>query len=188
MDAFLARLSERLANAVMGDPMEPETSFGPMVSARQREIVQGYIAKGKEEGARLVCGGDTPNGSGFFIEPTVFADVTDEMTIAREEIFGPVLSVLSFKTEEEAISRGNATEFGLSAGVFTSDLSRAHRVIAQLEAGSCFINSYNDAPVEAPFGGAKLSGVGRENSKAAINYYSQVKSVYVRMGACEAPF
>ena len=98
------------------------------------------------------------------------------------------MAVLTFEDEAEAIARANATEFGLSAGVFTRDLSRAHRVIGQLQAGSCFINSYNDAPVEAPFGGAKLSGVGRENSKAAIEYYSQLKSVYVRMGAVEAPF
>ena len=188
LEPFLARLAERLQGVVMGDPQDPETNFGPMASARQREIVQGYIAKGIEEGARLVCGGNTPEGPGFFIEPTVFSDVTDDMTIAQEEIFGPVLSVLSFETEEEAIIRGNDTQFGLSAGVFTRDISRAHRVIAQLDAGSCFINSYNDAPVEAPFGGSKMSGVGRENSKAAIAHYSQLKSVYVRTGACEAPF
>ena len=110
------------------------------------------------------------------------------MTIAREEIFGPVMAVLDFEDEAEVVVRANATDFGLSAGVFTRDLHRAHRVIAQLEAGSCFINSYNDAPVEAPFGGVKMSGVGRENSKAAIEHYSQLKSVYVRMGAVEAPF
>ena len=110
------------------------------------------------------------------------------MTIAREEIFGPVMAVLDFEDEAEVITRANATDFGLSAGVFTRDLSRAHRVIGALEAGSCFINSYNDAPVEAPFGGVKASGVGRENSKEAIQHYSQVKSVYVRMGDVEAAF
>lgn len=187
-EAFLKRLSERLADVVMGDPHDPDTNFGPMVSARQREIVEGYIEKGKEEGARLVCGGVRPDRDGFFIEPTVFADVTDDMTIAREEIFGPVMAVLDFEAEAEAIARANDTEFGLSAGVFTRDLSRGHRVIARLEAGSCFINSYNDAPVEAPFGGVKSSGVGRENSKEAIAHYSQVKSVFVRMGDVEAPF
>lgn len=188
LPAFLERLVARLDGAVLGDPQDPATNFGPMVSANQRDIVQGYIAKGIAEGARLVTGGNTPKGDGFFLEPTVFADVTDDMTIAREEIFGPVLSVLSFDSEAEAITRANATEFGLSAGVFTRDISRAHRVIAQIDAGSCFINSYNDAPVEAPFGGSKNSGVGRENSKAAINHFSQLKSVYVRMGDCEAPF
>jgi betaine-aldehyde dehydrogenase len=187
-EKFLARLAERLGTAVIGDPLDEATSFGPMVSERQMDIVQGYMAKGQEEGARLVYGGKRLERGGFYLEPTVFADVTDDMTIAREEIFGPVMSVLDFDTEEEVIARANDTEFGLSAGVFTSDLSRGHRVIGQLEAGSCFINSYNDAPVEAPFGGVKNSGVGRENSKEAINHYSQVKSVYVRMGDVEAPY
>ena len=186
--AFLTRLKERLANAVIGDPMDEATSFGPMVSERQMKIVQGYIEKGKAEGARLITGGQRLERAGFYLEPTVFADVTDDMTIAREEIFGPVMAVLDFETEEEVITRANDTEFGLSAGVFTSDLSRGHRVIAQLDAGSCFINSYNDAPVEAPFGGTKMSGVGRENSKDAINNYSELKSVYVRMGDVEAPY
>ncbi|MCK0149235.1 betaine-aldehyde dehydrogenase [Marivita sp. S6314] len=187
-EAFLSRLQERLASAVIGDPMDEATSFGPMVSERQMNIVLGYIDKGKAEGARLVTGGERIDREGFYLQPTVFADVTDDMTIAREEIFGPVMAVLDFETEDEAIIRANATEYGLSAGVFTSDLSRGHRVIAKLEAGSCFINSYNDAPVEAPFGGTKLSGVGRENSKDAINNYSELKSVYVRMGDVEAPF
>jgi betaine-aldehyde dehydrogenase len=168
--------------------MDEATNFGPMVSERQLSIVQSYIVRGEAEGARLVCGGKRIEREGYFLEPTVFADVTDDMTIAREEIFGPVMAVLDFDTEEEAIARANETEFGLSAGVFTSDLTRGHRVIAQMEAGSCFINSYNDAPVEAPFGGSKNSGVGRENSKAAIEHYSQMKSVYVRMGAVDAPF
>ena len=187
-DAFLARLSERLQNAVIGDPMDEATSFGPMVSERQMQIVQGYIDKGRAEGARLVTGGGRVDRGGFYLEPTVFADVTDDMTIAREEIFGPVMAVLDFDTEDEAIARANATEYGLSAGVFTRDLARGHRVIGQLRAGSCFINSYNDAPVEAPFGGVKASGVGRENSKAALDHWSQPKSVYVRMGDVEAPF
>ncbi len=187
-NAFLKRLQERLQTVVMGDPLDEATNFGPMVSERQMHIVQGYIEKGQAEGARLVCGGKRLDRSGFYLEPTVFAEVTDGMTIAREEIFGPVMSVFDFDTEDEVIARANDTEFGLSAGVFTTDLSRGHRVIAQMEAGSCFINSYNDAPVEAPFGGSKQSGVGRENSKAAINHFSQLKSVYVRMGAVDAPF
>lgn len=187
-DAFLQRLTDRLGDAVIGDPLDEATSFGPMVSARQMEIVESYIAKGKQEGARLVTGGTRLDRDGFFLAPTVFADVTDDMTIAREEIFGPVMAVLDFEDEAEAIARANATEFGLSAGVFTQDLARGHRVIAALRAGSCFINSYNDAPVEAPFGGVKASGVGRENSKAAIEHYSQLKSVYVRMGDVEAPY
>lgn len=187
-DAFLKRLAERMQSAVIGDPLDEATNFGPMVSASQMDIVKGYIAKGLDEGARLVAGGGQLERDGFYLEPTVFADVTDDMTIAREEIFGPVMAVLDFEDEAEVITRANATDFGLSAGVFTRDLSRAHRVIGALEAGSCFINSYNDAPVEAPFGGVKASGVGRENSKEAIQHYSQVKSVYVRMGDVEAAF
>lgn len=187
-DRFLKRLAERLQTARIGDPLDPETTFGPMVSARQLGIVEGYIAQGLTEGARLVAGGRRIDRPGYWITPTVFADVTDNMTIAREEIFGPVMCVLDFETEDEAITRANATEFGLSAGVFTSDLARGHRVISQIDAGSCFINSYNDAPVEMPFGGSKMSGVGRENSRAAIEHYSQMKSVFVRMGQVEAPY
>ncbi|MGC1502815.1 MAG: betaine-aldehyde dehydrogenase [Sulfitobacter sp.] len=185
---FLTRLAERLGNAVIGDPMDPKTSFGPMVSARQRDIVLGYIEKGQVEGARLVTGGKKLDGAGFYLQPTVFADVTDNMTIAREEIFGPVMAVLDFEEEDDVLARANDTEFGLAAGVFTRDLTRAHRVAARFEAGTCYINTYNDAPVEAPFGGSKNSGVGRENAKAAIEHYSQLKSVFVRMGDVEAPF
>jgi len=173
---------------VIGDPRDDDTSIGPMVSEAQMNIVLGYLDKGRAEGARLVCGGERLDRDGFYIAPTVFADVTDDMTIAQEEIFGPVMAVLDFDDEDDVIARANATPYGLSAGVFTRDLSRAHRVIGRLQAGSCFINSYNDAPVEAPFGGVKMSGVGRENSKAALDHYSQMKSVYVRMGDVEAPF
>ena len=118
-EAFLERLTERLANAKIGDPMDEEVNFGPMVSAAQLEIVEGYIAKGIAEGATLVTGGTRLNRDGYFLEPTVFSDVTDGMTIAREEIFGPVMAVLDFESEEEAITRANDTPFGLSAGVFT---------------------------------------------------------------------
>jgi betaine-aldehyde dehydrogenase len=187
-DAFLARLTDRLKGVVMGDPQDPATNYGPMTSERQRAIVEDFIAKGQAEGARLVTGGTRPDLPGFFLAPTVFADVTDDMTIAREEIFGPVMSVLDFDTEAEALARANDTPYGLAAGVFTADLTRAHRMAAGFEAGTCYINTYNDAPVEAPFGGMKLSGVGRENSKAAIDHYSQLKSVFVRMDKCEAPF
>jgi betaine-aldehyde dehydrogenase len=187
-EAFLKRLAERLDGAVIGDPLDPETSFGPMVSEGQLNIVMNYIEKGKEEGARLAYGGARIDGDGFYLQPTVFADVTDDMTIAREEIFGPVMSVLDFDDEAEVMARANDTEFGLAAGVFTNDLTRAHRVVAGFEAGTCYINTYNDAPVEAPFGGSKASGVGRENSKAAIEHYSELKTVYVRLSDLEAPF
>ncbi|KZX98746.1 MULTISPECIES: betaine-aldehyde dehydrogenase [unclassified Sulfitobacter] len=187
-EKFLSRLAERLDKAVIGDPMDPDTSFGPMVSERQMQIALDYVEKGKAEGARLAYGGARIDRDGFYMQPTVFADVTDDMVIAREEIFGPVMAVLDFEDEEEVIARANDTEFGLAAGVFTNDLTRAHRVAARFEAGTCYINTYNDAPVEAPFGGSKNSGVGRENSKAAIEHYSQLKSVFVRMDDVEAPF
>ncbi|SDT93789.1 betaine-aldehyde dehydrogenase [Stappia sp. ES.058] len=191
-EAFLARLAERTANARMGDPMDESVDTGPLVSASQLDKVMAYIDKGVEEGARLVCGGNraTVDGlpDGLFVEPTVFADVVDHMTIAREEIFGPVMCVLDFEAEEEAIARANATEFGLAAGVFTRDLKRGHRVIAALQAGICWINTYNLTPAEVPFGGYKMSGIGRENGHAAIAHYSQIKSVYVEMGDVESAY
>lgn len=184
-DAFLTSLAERMGGVITGDPMDEAVNFGPMISEKQAQIVEGYIHKGIAEGARLVCGGTR---DGFTVSPTVFADVKDDMTIAREEIFGPVMAVLDFENEEEAIARANATEFGLSAAVFTRDLSRGHRVVGALEAGTCWINTYNLAPIEAPFGGVKSSGVGRENSKEAITHYTQVKSVYVAAGGVDAPY
>jgi betaine-aldehyde dehydrogenase len=187
-DRFLDRLTERLSRAVIGDPMDLATTVGPMVSDRQRGIVETFIRTGIAEGARLVAGGHRPNLPGFYIAPAVFADVTDDMTIAREEIFGPVMAVLDFETEDEVLSRANATDFGLAAGVFTADLARAHRMAAGFQAGTCFINAYNLTPVEAPFGGIKQSGVGRENARAAIDHYSQLKSVYVGMGPFAAQF
>lgn len=188
-DAFVERLIERLkAGVVMGDPLDESVTFGPMVSEAQMDIVLGYIEKGVAEGATLAYGGKRADRDGFFVEPTVFADVRDDMTIAQEEIFGPVLSVLDFDTEEEVLSRANDTIFGLAAGVFTSDMTRGHRVAKAFEAGTCYINHYNAAPVEMPFGGSKLSGVGRENSRAAIEHYSELKSVYVGMGDVEAPY
>ena len=188
-ERFLQRLKARTEAIKLGDPRDPATQMGPVVNAAQMEKVLGYIEIGKKEGARLITGGGRagPN-TGCFIAPTVFADVTDSMTIAREEIFGPVMAVLDFDDEDEVVARANATEFGLSAGVFTGDLARGHRVVAALEAGTCWINAYNLTPVETPFGGSKQSGVGRENSKAAIEHYTQVKSVYVNLGDVEAPY
>ena len=187
-DKFLKRLKERTEAITLGDPMDEETQMGPMVSKEQLAKVMGYIEAGKAEGADCLTGGDRPDMDGYYFTPTVFTDVTDDMTIAREEIFGPVMAVLEFDDEEEVIARANNTEFGLSAGVFTSDLTRAHRVVDRLEAGTCWINTYNLAPVEAPFGGSKMSGVGRENSRAAIEHYTEIKSVYVGMGPVDSPY
>ena len=187
-EAFLARLAARSAKIVMGDPREMPTQMGPLVSAAQHAKVCAYIETAKAEGGRLVCGGGDGAQGGWFVEPTVFADLTDGMTIVREEVFGPVMAVLDFEAEEEVIARANATQFGLAAGVFTADLSRGHRVVAALEAGTCWINAYNLTPVEMPFGGVKMSGVGRENGKAAVAHYTQSKSVYVGMGPVDAPY
>lgn len=191
-DRFLDRLAERTKKIRLGDPLDPETQMGPLVSGVQHAKVMDYIRIGQEEGARLVCGGATPAlqgfEGGFFVEPTVFVDVGDRMRIAREEIFGPVMSVLSFDEEDEVVARANATEFGLSAGVFTRDLSRAHRVVGELQAGTCWINNYNLTPVEMPFGGVKQSGVGRENALAALGAYSQLKTVYVETGDVQSPY
>ncbi|MCQ2004981.1 betaine-aldehyde dehydrogenase [Rhizobium sp. NRK18] len=190
-EKFLARLKERTKVIKLGDPMDEATQLGPMVSGAQREKVLGYMETAKKEGARLIVGGGIPNdvpAEGFYIQPTVFADVTDDMTIAREEIFGPVMSVLDFDTEEEVIARANATEFGLAGGVFTADITRGHRVADQIEAGTVWINAYNLTPVEMPFGGVKSSGFGRENSLAALDHYSELKTVYVSMGPVDAPY
>ncbi|PRD45765.1 betaine-aldehyde dehydrogenase [Phyllobacterium phragmitis] len=189
---FLDRLIERTRAIRLGDPLDPATHLGPLINNAQRDKVMSYIDKGKAEGARLSCGGGQPKLQGFeggaYVEPTIFTDVTDDMTIAREEIFGPVMAVLDFAEEDEVIRRANDTEFGLSAGVFTRDLARAHRVISQIKAGSCWINTYNLAPAEVPFGGFKQSGVGRENGLAALSHYSQIKSVYVETGKVESPY
>ncbi|MCO5083322.1 MAG: betaine-aldehyde dehydrogenase [Rhizobiaceae bacterium] len=191
-DRFLERLVERTKKIVIGDPLDPDTQMGPLISKEQYAKVLEYISIGKEEGATLLTGGNIPSlqgfEHGFFVEPTVFSDVTDEMRIAREEIFGPVMTVLVFDDEEEVIARANDTEFGLAAGVFTRDLPRAHRVIAELQAGTCWINAYNLTPVELPFGGYKQSGIGRENALEALAHYSQVKSVYVETGAVASPY
>ncbi|TSJ60677.1 betaine-aldehyde dehydrogenase [Starkeya sp. 3C] len=190
--AFLDRLVARVAKMVVGDPLDPATQVGALISPDHMEKVLSYIAKGKAEGAKVLVGGErvvaNGLGKGAFVAPTVFDGCADGMSIVREEIFGPVMAVLSFTDEDEVIARANDTEFGLAAGVFTRDLARGHRVIGQLEAGTCWINHYNITPIELPFGGVKQSGLGRENGKAAIEHYTQLKSVYVNLGRVEAPY
>jgi hypothetical protein len=148
------------AGVVMGDPLDEATNFGPMASARQMEIVLGYVERGVAEGAELVAGGRRANRPGWFVEPTVFAGVTDAMTIAREEIFGPVMCVLDFEDEDEVVARANATDLGLAAGVFTRDMARAHRVAGAMEAGTVWINAYNLTPAGFPSAGRSCRGSG----------------------------
>lgn len=191
-ERFVERLTQRTAKIKIGDPLDPQTQMGPLINKAQHDKVTGYIRIGQDEGATLHHGGGVPRlqgfENGFYVEPTIFTGVKDDMRIAREEIFGPVMSILTFSEEDEVIARANDTEFGLSAGVFTRDLPRAHRVIAEIKAGSCWINHYNLAPAELPFGGFKQSGIGRENSLAALDHYSQLKSVYVETGDVESPY
>jgi betaine-aldehyde dehydrogenase len=190
--AFLERLTKRVNAMRIGDPMNPDTQVGALISEQHMRKVLAYIARGRAEGARLVTGGERVMSGelakGFFVAPTIFDACRDDMSIVREEIFGPVMAVLDFDEEEEVIERANASEFGLAAGVFTSDITRAHRVIARLQAGTCWINHYNVTPVELPFGGVKLSGLGRENGRAAVEHYTQLKSVYVALGDVDAPY
>jgi betaine-aldehyde dehydrogenase len=190
---FIERLLKRTLNNIrMGDPTDPETNFGALISKKHQDLVLGYIDKGIAEGATLTHGGKAASPAsapgGYFVEPTIFTDCTDDMTIVREEIFGPVMSVLTFSDEDEAIRRANDTDVGLAAGVFTSDIRRAHRVIHQIEAGICWINSFGESPAEMPVGGYKLSGVGRENGRETLAHYTQIKSVYVGMKDLDAPF
>ncbi len=190
--AFLDKLIARVERMVIGDPMDPATQVGSLISVPHMDKVLGYIQAGRAEGAKVLVGGERVTtgrlAKGCFVAPTVFDDCTDDMTIVREEIFGPVMTVLEFDSEDEVVERANATDFGLAAGVFTNDLTRAHRVIARLQAGTCWINQYNVTPIELPFGGVKQSGLGRENSRAAIEHYSQLKSVYVALGDIDAPY
>ena len=191
-DAFLEQLAERTAKLTIGDPTDPQTQVGALISEGHMGKVLGYIDAAKAAGARLVIGGEREMAGdcakGAFVQPTVFADCTDDMPNVREEIFGPVMSVLKFSSEDEVIARANDTKFGLAAGVFTKDFSRAHRVIAAMEAGICWINTWGASPAEMPVGGYKLSGIGRENGIETLHHYTQVKSVFVELGELESPY
>jgi betaine-aldehyde dehydrogenase len=190
---FMEQLLQRTRdNIICGDPMNSDTNFGALISKAHQEKVLGYIAIGIEQGATLAAGGKALSPAnapdGYFVAPTIFTDCTDDMTIVQEEIFGPVMSVLTFKDEDEVIARANATELGLAAGVFTQDISRAHRVIHQMQAGICWINAYGASPAEMPVGGYKLSGIGRENGTDTLKHYTQTKAVYVGLQPLESPF
>jgi betaine-aldehyde dehydrogenase len=190
---FIEKLLERTRqNIVAGDPMDPATNFGALISLKHFKRVLDYINIGIKEGATLLHGGKSlqPENApdGYFVAPTIFTDCTDNMTICREEIFGPVMSVLTFNDEDEVVARANASEFGLAAGVFTQDITRAHRVIHQMQAGICWVNSFGASPAQMPVGGYKQSGIGRENGLITLNHYTQIKAVYVGLKPLESPF
>ncbi|MCO7176003.1 aldehyde dehydrogenase family protein [Sporolactobacillus kofuensis] len=181
-DRFLSDMADQAAKLKVGPGIEEETQVGPLVSAKQFETVRGYLEKGKQEGARPITGGTTIEGSGYFIPPTIFTDVTDEMTIAREEIFGPVVSAMPFDDDEQmtdVIRRANESEYGLAAGVWTTDVRKAHKIAHALEAGTVWVNCYNLFDATMPFGGFKQSGFGREMGRSALEMYTEVKSVWV---------
>jgi len=191
-DAFLEELETRTRALRIGDPMDPDTQIGALISEKHLDKVMGYINAAQQAGARLICGGRRATGNGLdngcFVEPTVFADCSDDMPNVRDEIFGPVMSVLRFSDEEEVIRRANDTRVGLAAGVFTRDIGRAHRVIARLQAGICWINTWGASPAEMPVGGYKESGIGRENGIESLYHYTQTKSVFVELGELESPY
>lgn len=190
--AFEAKLLERVQRVRLGDPQQEATNFGPLVSFAHMDKVLDYIAQGKAAGARILCGGERVTegeyAKGAFVAPTIFSDCSDDMSIVREEIFGPVLSLLEYQDEDEVIRRANATEYGLAAGVVTPDLARAHRIIHRLEAGICWINTWGESPAQMPVGGYKQSGIGRENGIASLAHYTRVKSVQVELGEFASVF
>ncbi|ADZ89764.1 betaine-aldehyde dehydrogenase [Marinomonas mediterranea] len=192
IEAFKAELKTRTEAMIIGDPTDENTQVGALISKDHMKKVLGYVDAAKEAGATLLCGGYqvTENGldKGAFVAPTVFVDCTDDMPQVREEIFGPVMSVLTFKDEEEVVRRANDTKFGLAAGIFTKDISRAHRVINQLQAGICWINTWGASPAEMPVGGYKESGIGRENGIDTLYHYTQTKSVYVDLNDVPNPY
>jgi betaine-aldehyde dehydrogenase len=189
---FEQKIVERVRRIRIGNPLDESTNFGPLVSAAHMQNVLQYIELGNKEGARLLAGGerltDGALAHGNYVQATVFTDCTDDMTIVREEIFGPVMSILVYDDEDEVIRRANDTSYGLAAGVITQDLSRAHRVIHQLQAGICWINTWGESAAEMPVGGYKQSGVGRENGLITLQNYTRVKSIQVELGGYTSVF
>jgi len=189
---FEAAIEKRVARIRIGDPLDPKTNYGPMSSFGHMEKVLSYIDSGKREGARLVTGGgrvtDAALADGAYVQPTVFSDCSDDMAIVREEIFGPVMSILAYDSDDEAVRRANDTVYGLAAGLVSRDINRAHGLIHRLQAGICWINTWGDSPAQMPVGGYKQSGVGRENGIEALKNYTRTKSVQVEMAPFESVF
>lgn len=188
-DKFVAELVDAFQKVNVGDPLNPETQMGSQVNKRQAEKILSYVKIAQEEGATIACGGDfyTENGcdQGSFVQPTLITNVTNDMRVAQEEIFGPVAVVIKFKTEEEVIAMANDSDYGLGGAVWTQNLNRALRVSRSIETGRVWVNTYNQIPEGAPFGGYKQSGIGRENDKAILDAYSQTKNIMINLG--EAP-
>jgi aldehyde dehydrogenase (NAD+) len=180
-DEFVEKILKRVKSQRVGDPFEPETTQGPQVSQEQCDRIMGYIDAGQKEGAKMLIGGKRIGNKGYFIEPTVFDNVKDNMKIAREEIFGPVMNILTFKDIDEVIKRGNQTFYGLAAAVWTRDINKAHRLANSLRAGTVWINCYDVFDAAAPFGGFKMSGFGRELGEYALELYTEPKTVYVNL-------
>ncbi|MFW8631854.1 betaine-aldehyde dehydrogenase [Vibrio natriegens] len=191
-DEFVAQLKARTELLVVGDPLDENTQIGALISKEHEGKVLSAIEEAKASGATLLTGGYkvTENGlaNGNFVAPTVFIDCDDSMSHVQQEIFGPVMSVLKFSDEAEVIERANDTEYGLAAGVFTQNLSRAHRVIHKIQAGICWVNAWGDSPAEMPVGGYKQSGIGRENGVETLKHYTQTKSVLVQLSDFESPY
>ncbi|MGM9925925.1 MAG: aldehyde dehydrogenase family protein [Bacillus sp. (in: firmicutes)] len=180
-DNVLADMVSHAKSIKQGAGLDPSTQIGPLVSSVQQNRVMDYIEKGIDEGAELLVGGSKPTEDGYFVSPTIFSDVNDEMTIAREEIFGPVISAMPFNDLDEIIDRANATPYGLAAGLWTENISNAHYVANKLRAGTVWVNCYNAFDAASPFGGYKQSGIGREMGSYALNNYTEVKSVWVKI-------